>query len=158
MAEIEAEKALEAVQKLKKKAEQQKIVVKKKSQLEIQIEMAEKNVGSLSDHEKMRLKNMKERQALLLSLDFDKERREILALTPKNRPGQAKEVQLREKSARVKRRSQVEQLRKIEINLLCNKNEWNNLQNSKLSPKWFGHWVPRVHASEKKVQSQESSQ
>ena len=136
MAEIEAEKALEAVQKLKKKAEQQKIVVKKKSQLKIQIEMAEKNVGSLSDYEKMRLKNMKERQALLLSLDFDKEKREILALTPKSKPGQVEEVQLREKSARVKRRSQVEQLKKIEKTRQCTKSEWDTLQVSRLSPKW----------------------
>ena len=47
------------------------IVKQKKSQLEIQIEMVENNIGNLSDYEKMRLKNMKERLALLKSLNMD---------------------------------------------------------------------------------------
>ena len=56
----DAEKTLEVMEKMKQQAQQQMIVKKKKSQLEMQIEIAEKNIDSLSEYEKVRLKNMKE--------------------------------------------------------------------------------------------------
>ena len=47
------------------------VLVRKK---QTKIEKAETNFSSLSDYEKMRLKNIKERQALLENLDFDREK------------------------------------------------------------------------------------
>lgn len=75
-AEREAEIAVEVMEKLRQKVQEEKTVRKKKSQLELQIEMAEKCFESLSGYEMMRLKNMKERQALVESLEFDKEKME----------------------------------------------------------------------------------
>ena len=140
-----AEKTLEVMEKMKQQAQQQMIVKKKKSQLEMQIEIAEKNIDSLSEYEKVRLKNMKERQAMLESLDFDKDKHEMKALTPahKNTPRQVEVVMLRERSARVKRRSEEQQLRKMKTERDCSKNEWLVLQENRSSPEWFGHWVPR---------------
>ena len=58
------------------------LVKKKQTELEDKIEMAEKKLSSLSDYENMRLRNIKERQALLENLDFDRKKRERIALTP----------------------------------------------------------------------------
>jgi len=144
-AEMEAEKTLEVMEKMKQQGQQQLTVKKKKSQLEIQIEIAEKHIASLSEYERMRLKNMKERQAMLESLDIDKDKQEMKALThaTKNTPRQVEAVKLRERSARVKRRSEEQQLRKLKTERDCSKNEWLVLQENRSSPKWFGHWVPR---------------
>jgi len=146
-AELEAEKTISRLEKVKEKAEKDLNGNKKPTQLEIQIKMAEQNLKNLSDYEKRRLENMKERQALLLSLDFDKEKRELRALTPKIQPREVQVVNLREKSARVKRRSEVEQLRKKtpDSEEVSSKIFWLQNQENRASPQWFGQWVPRVN-------------
>merc|ERR1712013_418332 len=144
--EVEAERKIERFAAEQKKLQESLIVKQKKSPLEIQIEMAENNIGNLSDYEKMRLKNMKERFALLKSLNMDKEKNEMNILRPQKKSHKVKEVvELRGKSARVKRRSQVLNL-KTEIKEEGYTNyEWILLQESRKSPKYFGHWVPRTN-------------
>jgi len=143
--EREAEKELEMCEK----ENQKRMKVKKKSPLEIQIEVAEKNTAN-SIYEEMRLKNMKERLALLKSLDFDKEKNEISALMPKNKPRKVKEVvQLRGKSVRIKRLSQVDHLKNLITTKDWTKYDWTMLQVNRRSPNYFGHWTPR---SNKNVQ------
>ena len=145
-AEIEAEKTLADIEQMKNKAEQDLIGKKKQTQLEFQIELAENNLCSLSEYERHRLNNMKERQVLLEKLDFDKDKRELRALTPKNQTRKVQAAQLREKSARVRRRSQMEQVRQcVGQHRDMTNNKWASLQKQRLSPKWFGHWVPRVN-------------
>eukprot|EP00092_Neocalanus_flemingeri_P024317 GFUD01026373.1.p1 GENE.GFUD01026373.1~~GFUD01026373.1.p1 ORF type:complete len:860 (+),score=265.23 GFUD01026373.1:148-2580(+) len=154
-AEIEAEKTLVMMKKMKKKAEQDMNGNKKPTQLEMQIKMAEKDQETLSNYEKMRLKNMKERQALVESLDFEEDKREMRTLAPKNQPRKVQVVQLREKSARVKRRSEVQQLKQQITetgdfslsNQKSSKALWVENQEQRSSPKWFGCWVPRVNKS-----------
>jgi len=139
--EREAEEELE----MREKENQKRMKVKKKSPLEIQIEVAEKNTTN-SVYEEMRLKNMKERLALLKSLDFDKEKNEINALMPKNKPQKAKEVvQLRGKSLRIKRLSQVDHLRNLITGKDWTKHSWTMLQVNRRSPHYFGHWTPRTN-------------
>jgi len=147
--EREAEIILEENNKLQQRAHERSIYVKKKSQLEIQIEMAEKSLEELSEYEKMRLKNMKERQELLNILDVDKEKRELKALTPQNTRKVYEVVPLREKSARIKRRSQLKQLKDMRESPECSSFEWRRIQKSRLSPKWFGQWVPRMRQNQK---------
>merc|ERR1719318_1480155 len=145
-AEKEADMKLLEIEKMKQKAEKELNILRKKSPLQLQIEMAENNMERLSQYERMRLQNMRERQALLESLDFNKEKNELRALTPKSKPRQVEAVQLREKSARVKRRSEVQQLKKLKTDHDCSSNyEWSMLQEQRASPKWFGHWVPRFN-------------
>merc|ERR1719470_673875 len=145
-AEKDADMKLLEIEKMKQKAEKELNIQKKKSPLQLQIELAENNMESLSQYERMRLQNMRERQALLVSIDFNKEKNELRALTPKSKPRQVEAVQLREKSARVKRRSEVQQLKKLKTDHDCSSNyDWSMLQEQRASPKWFGHWVPRFN-------------
>ena len=74
--ELEDERKLRELEKFEEKV-QKAGFVKKESTLEKQIAQAEKRMGELSEYEKMRLENMKERQALLEQLDIDQERKEI---------------------------------------------------------------------------------
>ena len=80
------------------------IHVNEKSQLDMQIEIAEANFERLSEYEKMRLKNMRERRDLLKILDVDEEKGELNALTPKKKKKTRKvneTIPLRKKSARI---------------------------------------------------------
>ena len=102
----------------------------------------------------MRLKKMKERRALP---DYDSEKRD---LTPKVqavqlRPGvrrlaPIRPLELREKSSRVKMRSEIQLLKQQEssnmykINVRSTyKSLWDRIQGQRLTSKWFSHWVPR---------------
>ena len=62
--ELEDERKLRQLEKFERKV-QHAGFVKKESHLEKQIAQAERNQDQLSAYEKMRLENMKERQALL---------------------------------------------------------------------------------------------
>ena len=74
--ELEEERKLRQLEKFEEKV-QEAGFVKRESELEKQIKEAEQRVEELSDYEKVRLENMKERQALLEQLDMDKEWKEI---------------------------------------------------------------------------------
>merc|ERR1719370_2838689 len=73
---LEAERKLRQLEKFEEKV-QNAGFVKKESHLEKQIAQAERRKDELSPYEKMRLENMKERQALLEQLDIDQEKKEI---------------------------------------------------------------------------------
>ena len=70
--ELEEERKLRQLEKFEEKV-QEAGFVKRESELEKQIKEAEQRVEELSDYEKVRLENMKERQALLEQLDMDME-------------------------------------------------------------------------------------
>ena len=100
--ELEEERKLRQLEKFEEKV-QEAGVVKRESELEKRIKEAEQRVEELSDYEKVRLENMKERQALLEQLDMDKEWKEIaeekqksMVFTPSD------QVQRRAPSARLK--------------------------------------------------------
>merc|ERR1719154_1039452 len=88
---------------------------------------------------------MRERQALVKSLDFDKEKREIKALTPKNKPKKVEIIQPREKSARLRRKSQLEELKQDAQATDISRTTWLAIQEERVSPKWFGLWVPKTN-------------
>ena len=74
--ELENERKLLQLEKFEERV-QKAGFIKKESHLEQQIKEAEQRAEVLSDYERMRLENMRERQALLEELDMDKERKEI---------------------------------------------------------------------------------
>ena len=132
--ELEDERKLRELEKFEEKV-QKAGFVKKESVLEQQIAQAEKRVGEMSEYEKMRLENMKERQALLEQLDFDQERKEIaeerqksMIFTPKA------DVERRAPSARVK--ALKEQKSRVSQEQTQVRRTWW------VSPQWVGQWLP----------------
>ena len=74
----------------------------KLSDLQIQILTAEKNEAKLSDYERMRLENMRERQAMLEMLNMDEDKEDMTELALK-KVSQKVDYGVREKSSRLKR-------------------------------------------------------
>ena len=73
---------------------------------------AEEKESSLSEYEKMRLENMRERQAMLEMLSMEEEKEELRALVPK-RESKKVDYGVREKSSRLKRKAD-----SLHVNLL----------------------------------------
>ena len=136
--ELEDERKLRQLEKFEERV-QKAGFVKKESHLEKQIAQAEGRMDELSAYEKMRLENMKERQALLEQLDIDQEKKEIAEERQKSMIFAPKEeVEKRAPSARVKalkerRNSMQEEQMKLQLSGL-NKCQW-------VSPKWVGQWL-----------------
>ena len=83
--ELEDERKLRQLEKFEEKVTVQNVgFVKKESYLEEQIVKAEACLDQLSEYEKMRLENMKERQALLEQLDIDQKKKETAEERQKN--------------------------------------------------------------------------
>ena len=137
--ELEDERKLRQLEKFEERV-QNAGFVKKESHLEKQIAQAESCMNQLSDYEKMRLENMKERQALLEQLDIDQEKKEIaeerqrsMIFTPKEET----ELQRRAPSARVKAlKEKSSRLLEEEMKL-----QYRSIAKQK-SPKWVGQWLP----------------
>ena len=135
--ELEDERKLRQLEKFEEKV-QNAGFVKKESHLEKQIAQAEGCLDQLSEYEKMRLENMKERQALLEELDIDQEKKEIaverqksMIFTPKE------EVSRRAPSARVKALKE-QNSRMLEEQM---KVQYQGMV-KQVSPKWVGQWLP----------------
>merc|ERR1719153_2188696 len=133
--ELENEKKLLQLEKFEERV-QKAGFVKKESHLETQIKEAEQRAEVLSDYERMRLENMRERQALLEELDIDKERKEIaeekqrvMIFTPKH------EIKRRAPSARLKTLREKERLLK-EVT-----GRYWTPQENQVSPRWVGQWL-----------------
>ena len=137
--ELEDERKLRQLEKFERKV-QHAGFVKKESHLEKQIAQAERNLDQLSAYEKMRLENMKERQALLEQLDIDQERKEIAEERQKSMIFAPKEeVERRAPSARVKalkeRNSRLQDELKMFERAGIGRRQW-------VSPMWIGQWIP----------------
>ena len=133
--ELENERKLLQLEKFEERV-QKAGFVKKESHLEKQIKEAEQRAEVLSDYERMRLENMRERQALLEELDMDKERKEIaeekqrgMIFTPKH------EIKRRAPSARLKTLREKERLLKEDTGRY-----WKPKENQ-VSPRWVGQWL-----------------
>jgi len=129
--EIKEEKMFVDIEKQRARLENQ---TKKPTQLEKQIRMAETNLENLSDYERMRLKNLKERQALLeeLNINEDKNALKMASVTANRKmPWQRVDYGTREKSGRVKRLNP--QAASKAVNVLA----------PRKSPDWVGAWYPR---------------
>merc|ERR1719319_1385596 len=155
--EVEDERKLVELERFKARMERLRYV-RRESQLEMQIALAERQQGNLSDYEKMRLSNMKERLELLERLQFDKEKKEMLEerqkariFTPK------KEVVKRAPSVRLKAKQ--EQGKVEEAPISHQGLSWQlrlqclGAQQRRQSPGWVGQWVP-LNANKGPCQSQ----
>merc|ERR1719477_276380 len=136
--ELENERKLLQLEKFEERV-QKAGFIKKESHLEQQIKEAEQRAEVLSDYERMRLENMRERQALLEELNMDKERKEIaeekqrgMIFTPKH------EIKRRAPSARLKTLREKERLSKEETSRY-----WKPKENQ-VSPRWVGQWLSPV--------------
>ena len=136
--ELENERKLLQLKKFEERV-QKAGFIKKESHLEQQIKEAEQRAEVLSDYERMRLENMRERQALLEELDMDKERKEIaeekqrgMIFTPKH------EIKRRAPSARLKTLREKERLSKEDTGRY-----WKPKENQ-VSPRWVGQWLSPV--------------
>ena len=146
--ELEDERKLAELERFKARVARAGYV-RKESQLEKQITLAERQQENLSDYEKMRLSNMKERQELLERLQFDKEKKEMLEerqkamiFTPKE------EVERRAPSARIKAKQEQEKVadKRRSSEAFTIKESWRleslKIQQQRRSPAWVGQWVP----------------
>jgi len=118
---------------------------KPKSDLEIQIEISEKRLESLSEYEKMRLNNMKERLKLLEMLDFDEDKTALRLKTNKgagNNQGKSDKpvLTLRKPSARIKR---LGESKKFKSNKKKGDSQRFGMRKRRISPRWFAQWIPR---------------
>merc|ERR1719319_298460 len=147
--EVEDERKLVELERFKARLERAGYV-RRESQLEMQIALAERQQEHLSEYEKMRLSNMKERQELLERLQFDKEKKEMLEerqkamiFTPKE------EVEKRAPSARIKAKQEQEKVaekrRSSDAFSAFNGDlrlQSLTAQEQRKSPGWVGQWVP----------------
>merc|ERR1719233_1655284 len=118
---------------------------KPKSELEIQIEISEKRLESLSEYEKMRLNNMKERLKLLEMLDFDEDKTALRLRNNKgagNNQGKSDKpvLTLRKPSARIKR---LGESKKFKSNKKNGDSLRFGMRKRRMSPRWFAQWIPR---------------
>ena len=124
-------------EKEREKEEQEKLRQKavpsskpKLSDLQQQIKVAEKNEANLSEYERMRLENMRERQAMLDMLNIEEDKEEAMAGLPA-RASRKIDYGVRDKSARIRR--QVEK----------GGAGWGELGEEggvRHSPPWVGRW------------------
>eukprot|EP00092_Neocalanus_flemingeri_P022791 GFUD01024712.1.p1 GENE.GFUD01024712.1~~GFUD01024712.1.p1 ORF type:complete len:926 (+),score=251.18 GFUD01024712.1:44-2821(+) len=125
--EEEIKEARRAAFEEKRRAKDEKRA-SKPTQLQMQIKMAEDDFPNLSDYEKMRLKNLRERQAMLEMLNIEEDKKALRHLTP-SRISMPIDYGTRDKSTRIKKTAEtfVPQA--------------SNMQKRK-SPNWVGAWHP----------------
>ena len=102
--------------------------------LQKQILAAEEKESSLSEYEKMRLENMRERQAMLEMLSMEEEKEELRALVPK-RESKKVDYGVREKSSRLKRKADSRAMQGKQES-----EEWTGMGRTRHSPLWVGRW------------------
>ena len=102
--------------------------------LQRQILSAEEKESSLSEYEKMRLENMRERQAMLEMLSMEDEKEELRALVPK-RESKKVDYGVREKSSRLKRKADSRAMQGKQAS-----DEWTGMGRTRHSPLWVGRW------------------
>ena len=102
--------------------------------LQKQILAAEDKESSLSEYEKMRLENMRERQAMLEMLSMEEEKEELRALVPK-RESKKVDYGVREKSSRLKRKADSRAMQGKQVS-----DEWTGMGRTRHSPLWVGRW------------------
>jgi len=136
VAELEAEKV---AQRAQLRENLQKNSRASLTPLEIQIQIAEKASGNMSEYEKMRLKNMKERLELFNKLGMDGEKRKVKIKTnlPKKELKPRAELVPREKSERIRMKAE----QKI---MTVEKNDTNLVGSFRYrqSPHWAGKTMP----------------
>ena len=140
--ELEDERTLVLLEKFNEQCERSKYK-KKETQLEKQIAEAEKQEEQLSNYEKMRLSNMKERQSLLEELDFDNEKKEIFDARKKSMIFTPKDtVERRKSSARVRAKIELDNVKNENVKSSTCFEELTLLQSQQVSPPWVGQWLP----------------
>jgi len=138
--EIKTEEQIKAEKEKKKKEEKQPVEkekVKKLSALELQIREMEKNEDSLSQYERMRLSNMRERQMMVEMLNFSEDKEAMNELAPDKKSYKPKDYGVREKSSRIKRKVE-EDVGKKDVEGGAGKG------GKRQSPNWVGIWTPRT--------------
>ena len=134
--ELANERKLRQLEKFQQKV-QNSGFVKKESHLEKQIAKAEGCLDQLSEYEKVRLENMKERQALLEQLDIDQkkeiaeERQKSIIFTLKEEVGR-RAPSPRVKALKEQKRELLEEQRKVQ----------SQIPAQRVSPQWVGQWLP----------------
>ena len=104
--------------------------------LQKQILAAEDKESTLSEYEKMRLENMRERQAMLEMLSMEEEKEELKALVPK-RESKKVDYGVREKSSRLKRKADSRAMQEKQ----AGSDEWTGgMGRTRHSPLWVGRW------------------
>ena len=128
--EIKIEKELSNEEKRKTNHEKK---VKPPTQLEMQIKVAEDNIESLSAYDKMRLENLRERQAMLVSLNMAEDKK-TLKVTPTEKSIPI-DYGRRDKSSRIQRK-------KEEFQPVFSTNGVAGIWKPRKSPEWVGGWYP----------------
>ena len=129
--EVKEERVLAAVEKWKANSDRRK---KRPTQLDMQINMMEKNIDGLSEYEIMRLQNLRERKTILGELGIAEDTKELKKISVKaNEYKKPVDYGSRERSGRIKRK--MEGLASQTSNVV-------KTQVKQLSPSWVGRWCP----------------
>jgi len=132
--EIKEEKVQAVIEKKRANLEKQS---SKPTDLDKQILLMEKNVDDLSDYEKMRLENMRERKSMLEALGIAEDKKELKKMSvTANGKHVPVDYGTREKSRRIKRKLEefVPKISQVVQKI-------NNAP-TVLSPRWVGQWYP----------------
>ena len=135
--QVEEEKMLKRAEEME--AKRATSAKPKLSPLEQQIKKAEKNEERLSEYERMRLRNMRERVEMLKMLDIVREKEEVKELVvgvPK-RTVKREVVLPREKSGRIRRRNEKRETVEEEP-----KTAQGDRLKERKSPSWVGKHIP----------------
>ena len=138
---IKEEKVQAVIEKRRATLEYQS---RKPTELDKQILVMEKNINDLSDYEKMRLENMKERKSMLEALGIAEDKKELkkmsLTANAKNMPV---DYGTREKSSRIKRK--LEEF--VQVSQVMDKKIHVSGKLHGHSPPWVGQWYPCLKGS-----------
>ena len=134
--QVEEEKMLKRAEEME--AKRATSAKPKLSPLEQQIKKAEKNEERLSEYERMRLRNMRERVEMLKLLDIVGEKEEVKELVTVPKRLVKREIVLpREKSGRIRRRNEKREAVEEE-----SKTAQGDRLKERKSPSWVGKHVP----------------
>ena len=111
--ELEKEKTDERIRIYEEKEKMRENKPKKPTQLEEQIKMAESKEDELSEYELLRLRNLKERQALMIRLNMEEDKKELKKINQVERIKREpkEEVVMRERSSRIKKKMELDRLK-----------------------------------------------
>ena len=132
--EIEAEEELERIERVNKQEEAAKKRIKR-TDLDKQIHISEKNEDDLCDYEKQRLENLRERKAMMEKLDIVGDKLEIRRLNKVVRKPATPKVELprRERSTRIQR---LKENRRFTSDT---SSPYQDMTMSRETPVWFGN-------------------
>ena len=147
LAEIEADEEMKRVEKInaKEEASRKKMMV---TEVDKQIMIEEKHEENLSEYEKARLENLRERKAIMDMLGITQDKLEINKLSKVIKAPANKVVERREKSARIRRQEQTNRFKVSTSNGTFDRRHGDH--SGRKTRYWFGSRFSKMEVGSRK--------